>query len=171
MLPLSCCLLSCSRVPRRLVVAESTVNGMTTELTHTRYRFVMMITALSVAHHVDHILRGVTGWPLGGGFNPFSASLFVYPVIAIGVNLSKKGRAGDKFWSLLAGGGALFILAVHVGPAAGDAVSAIPDGYDSAVADVVALATLAVFFLLLVAHCIYEISGPRSPGRRSALVT
>jgi len=146
------------------VVAEYGL-GMRTRLTWTRYQFVVTIAALSIAHHVDHILRDVTGWPLGGGFNPFSASLFVYPVIFAGVILSKQGRVGHKFWSVLAGGGALFILAVHVGPFAGDAVSDIPDGYDSAVADVVALAILAVFFAALCSHCIYEIR--RTPPTQS----
>ncbi len=36
---------------------------------------VVVITGLSIAHHVDHILRDVTGWPLRDQFNPFSASL------------------------------------------------------------------------------------------------
>jgi hypothetical protein len=126
-------------------------------LTQNGYRLVALITGLSVAHHVDHILRGVTGWPLDGEFNPFSASLFVYPVIAVGVFLSRRERVGPLFWSLLAGGGALFILFVHVGPAAGDAVGDIPGQYSSPVADVVALVILAAFFAALTAHCILEL--------------
>jgi hypothetical protein len=125
-------------------------------LTSTGYRLVLAITSLSIIHHVDHILRDVTGWPLSGGFNPFTMSLFVYPAIAVGVILSYQGRVGPLFWTILAGGGALFILAVHVGPEAGDSVTSIPGQYASPVADIVALVVLAAFFVALVAHCVYE---------------
>ena len=102
----------------------------TTGLTRSGLLFVAAITALSVAHHVDHVVRGSTGWPFDGGFNPFSASLFVYPVIAIGVLLSLAGRVGARFWTVLAGGAAVFVTAVHLGPAAGDAVQDIPGSYE-----------------------------------------
>jgi hypothetical protein len=131
---------------------------MERSLTPIGYALVGIITGLSVAHHVDHVLRGVTGWPLDGGFNAFSASLFVYPAIAAGLFLSRRQRAGPLFWSLLAGGGAVFILLVHVGPAAGDAVEDIPGQYASPVADAIALAVLAAFFAALATHCVYELS-------------
>ncbi len=125
-------------------------------LTSTGFRLVLVITGLSVSHHLDHMLRGVTGWPLGGGFNPFTASLLAYPAIVGGLLLSWKGRAGARFWAVLAGGGALFILVVHVGPAAGDSVASIPGQYGSPVGDVAALTVLAAFFAALVAHCLHE---------------
>lgn len=125
-------------------------------LTPAGFAFVLVITCLSVAHHVDHILRDVTGWPLAAGLNPFSASLLVYPAIGLGVILSAAGRVGPRFWAVLAGGGAAFILVVHVGPAAGDSIEDIPSQYSSSIADVVALVVLAVFFAALAAHCVYE---------------
>lgn len=128
----------------------------TSGLTTIGYRLVAAITALSIAHHVDHVLRGVTGWPFEGGFNAFSGSLFVYPVIALGVALARRGRVGPGFWTLLAGGGAIFILVVHVGPAAGDDIAQIPRQYDSTLAGIVALIVLVGFLIALVAHCIYE---------------
>jgi len=134
-------------------MARATPTGLTT----TGYRLVLVITGLSVAHHVDHVVRDVTGWPLQGGFNPFSASLLVYPVIVAGLLLSQRQRVGARFWAVLAGGGALFILAVHVGPAAGDSVTTIPDQHDSALADLAALAVLALFVTALVVHCAYEV--------------
>ena len=112
---------------------------------------------MSIAHHVDHVARDVTGWPFGGGFNPFSASLFVYPVIAAGLVLSRRHLVGARFWAALAGGAAVFILAVHVGPTAGDAVTTIPDQHDSALADFVSLGVLALFLAALVVHCAHEI--------------
>ena len=125
-------------------------------LSSTGYRFVLAIVALSLAHHVDHVLRGVTGWPLSGGLNPFTASLLVYPVVLCGLLFSRNGRIGPVFWVILAGGGAIFILLIHFGPVAGDSVTDIPDQYDSAVAEVAALLILAALGLALVAHCVYE---------------
>lgn len=138
-----------------------------TGLTPAGLRLVVAITALSVAHHLDHVLRDVTGWPFGGGFNAFSVSLVVYPVIAGGLLLSSRGRLGPRFWAILAGGGAVFILTVHVGPAAGDSMTTIPDGYASPVADVAALAVLGAFLAALVVHCAYEAGlMVRGAGRR-----
>ena len=136
-------------------------------MTSTRYRLVLVVTGLSVAHHVDHAFRGVTGWPLAGGFNAFTLSLLVYPAIAGGLILSRRGKAGPRFWAILAGGGALFILVVHVGPAAGDSVTTIPDQYASRVADVAALVVLAAFLATLVAHCVFEARLAARANRRS----
>lgn len=135
-------------------------------LTPTGYRLVLVITGLSLAHHVDHGLRGATGWPFDGGFNPFSASLFVYPVIAAGLVLSRRGRVGPRFWTVLAGGGAAFVLAVHVGPAAGDSVADIGDQYSSPVAGIVALVVLAAFVIALLVHSGYELGLARARRRR-----
>lgn len=128
---------------------------------------MLIITALSVAHHVDHVLRDVTGWPLADGVNPFSASLAVYPVIGLGVFLSSVKRVGARFWAVLAGGGAAFVVVVHVGPAAGDSIEDIPGQYSSPIADVVALVVLVAFVSALVAHGVYEWRRTTAPGGRS----
>lgn len=133
-----------------------------TGLTSTGYRLVLLITALSIAHHVDHIVRDVTGWPSRDELNAFSASLLVYPVIAAGLLLSRRNKVGARFWAVLAGGAALFILAVHVGPAAGDSVTTIPDQYESTVADVVALTVLGLFLAALLGHFLHEVRRMRS---------
>jgi hypothetical protein len=138
-------------------------------LPSTRFRLILAITGLSVAHHIDHVLRDVTGWPLAGGFNPFTISLLVYPAIVGGLFLTRKSRSGPRFWAILAGGGALFILIVHVGPAAGDSVTSIPAHYGSPVLDVAALAVLGSFFAALVAHCLYEARlATRVPAKKGA---
>ena len=137
-------------------------------LTPTGFRLVIIITILSVAHHVDHVLRGVTGWPFESGFNAFSGSLFVYPVIVLGVVLSRRGRVGSRFWIGLGGGGAMFVLAVHVGPWAGDDVTQFLDQYGSTMAGILALALLAAFFVALVTHVIHELGRIRSKGPREA---
>jgi hypothetical protein len=128
-----------------------------TGLTRTGYGLVVVITALSLSHHVDHAVREVTGWPFDGGFNPFSASLFVYPVIVAGLVLSHRHRVGARSWAVLAGVGAVFVLVVHVGPWAPDSVINIPDQYDLTAAEVIALVLLALFLAALVAHCAHEL--------------
>lgn len=128
-------------------------------MTRTGYRLVVAAVALSLAHHVDHVLRGgeATGWPLEGGVNAFTYSLAVYPVIATAALLSGRGRAGPRLWVALSSGGALFVLAVHLGPAAGDAVGEIADGYASPVAGLVATAALVGLIAVLAFTAVYEV--------------
>ncbi len=127
-------------------------------MTRTGYRLVIAAVAFSFAHHVDHVLRGgeATGWPLTGSVNAFTYSLAVYPIIATAAFLSRRGRVGPRFWRLLSSGGALFVLAVHLGPAAGDAVGDIPDGYSSPIAGIVAVSVLVAFIAVLAFTAIYE---------------
>jgi len=125
-------------------------------LTRTSYALIAAATLLSLVHHVDHVLRELTGWPVEGGATQFTYSLAVYPVIAVGLLLSRRGRLGPGFWTLLPAGGALFVVAVHVGPDAADTVSAVPDGYDSTVVGTLAVALLAALLLVLLAAAVYE---------------
>lgn len=125
-------------------------------MTPTSYRLIAAAVALSLAHHLDHVLRGATGWPLAGEVNPFTYSLFIYPAIAIGLVLSLRGRVGPRFWSMLSGGGALFVGAVHLGPVAGDAVAAIPGAYGSPLAGGIAVAGLAALVVALVTAFVHE---------------
>lgn len=125
-------------------------------LTKTGARLTLVISGLSLAHHVDHVLRGVTGWPIAGGFNPFTVSLFIYPAISLGLLLSRQGSAGPRFWAVLAGTGALFVLAVHIGPTAGDSVTQIPHQHTTHLAATAALVVLAALLVSLIAHCLYE---------------
>lgn len=82
----------------------------------------------------------------------FTLSLGVYPAIVGGPVLARRRRVGPWFWAGLAGGGALFILAVPVGPAAGDSVTNIASPWPG----VAAIVVLAAFLAALVAYCVYE---------------
>lgn len=84
-------------------------------------------------------------------------------MIVAGSVASRRGWVGPAFWAALAGGAAVFVTAVHVGPAAGDSVTAIADQHSTALAGTVALGVLAVFVVALVLHCAYEL---RLAGRR-----
>ena len=113
-------------------------------------------TLLGLGHHVDHVLRDATGWPLPGhAVNPFTYSLLVYPAIGTLTVLTLRGVAGPGSWSVLAGVGALFIAAVHFGPVADDTISMVRRGYDSAVAGTAALSWLAAQLILLILTTAY----------------
>ncbi len=140
-------------------------------MTRTGYRLVVAAVAFSFAHHADHVLRGgeATGWPLTGSVNAFTYSLAVYPIIATGLFLSRRGRVGPRFWRLLSSGGALFVLAVHLGPASGDAVGDIPGGYSSPIAGILAVSVLVAFIAVLAFTAIYEDRlARREPRSRAA---
>ncbi len=53
---------------------------------------------------------------------------------------------------------------MHVGPEAGDSVTAIPDQYGSPVASVAALLILAAFVVALGVHFVYEVARLRVGG-------
>jgi len=133
-------------------------------MTRSLYAFIGLAVALSLGHHVDHVLRGATGWPLTDTANPFTYSLLVYPAIVAGLALSRRGRAGPRFWLLLSSAGAVFVLAVHVGPTADDSLAGIAAGYSSPVAAVAALAWLGLFIAALLGLSLYELRLWRGRG-------
>jgi hypothetical protein len=117
---------------------------------------IAVCTALSLGHHVDHVLRDATGWPFAGhSTNPFTFSLLVYGVIGVLIILTLRGVAGPGSWSLLTGLGALFIAAVHFGPIADDTISMMYHGYSTAAAGTAALGWLAAQLTALTATCGY----------------
>jgi hypothetical protein len=126
-------------------------------MTPTLYVLIVLALALSVAHHVDHVLRGDTGWPLVGGFNAFSASLVIYPLILTGLILSVLGKVGPRFWAMLSLGGGLFVAAIHLGPVATDTIAGIPAQYESPVAGGLAVVLLVALIGVLVAAFVYEV--------------
>lgn len=85
----------------------------------TLYRLTYLAAAMSLGHHVDHVIRhNAVGRPLTDQVNAFTISLVIYPVIAAGLLLYRAGRVGPGFWALVSGGGAVFVGAVHFGPVA-----------------------------------------------------
>ena len=59
------------------------------------YRLTWLAAALSLGHHLDHLLRhNAVGWPLTSEANAFTASLMVYPIIAAGLLAYHAGRVG-----------------------------------------------------------------------------
>lgn len=66
----------------------------------TLFVVVLVPTLLGMAHHLDHVLRGNhVGWPITPHVNPFTYSLAIYPLLAVGVLLTVNGRAGARYWT------------------------------------------------------------------------
>ena len=121
------------------------------------YRLTWLALALSLGHHLDHLIRGnAVGWPVTEEVNAFTISLVVYPIIIIGLVLYRAGRVGPGFWALVSGGGAVFVAAVHFGPAAVEPPELILDHYDTSILGWLAFGWLVVFVTVLAITCMYE---------------
>jgi hypothetical protein len=121
------------------------------------YRLTWLALALSLGHHLDHLIRGnAVGWPVTDEVNAFTISLVVYPIIIIGLVLYRAGRVGPGFWALVSGGGAVFVAAVHFGPAAVEPPELILDHYDTSILGWLAFGWLVVFVTVLAITCMYE---------------
>jgi hypothetical protein len=97
------------------------------------------------------------GWPLTAEVNAFTYSLGVYPLILLGLYLYAAGRVGPGYWVLLSGLGAVFVAAIHLGPAAVEPPAVIINLYDSRIVGWLAFLWLVVFVAVLVATCPYEV--------------
>jgi hypothetical protein len=123
----------------------------------TLYRLTWLAAALSLGHHLDHVIRhNAVGWPLTDQVNAFTISLVVYPVIATGLLLYRAGRVGPGFWALVSGGGAVFVSAVHFGPSAVEPPELILGGYGLSILGWVAFAWLVTFVAVLAITSLYE---------------
>jgi hypothetical protein len=121
------------------------------------YRLTWLALALSLGHHLDHLLRGnAVGWPATEEVNAFTASLVIYPIIATGLVLYRAGRVGPGFWALVSGGGAVFVAAVHFGPAALEPPELILDHYARPILGWLAFGWLVTFVAVLAITCGYE---------------
>ncbi|HZD02231.1 MAG TPA: hypothetical protein VFA46_19185 [Actinomycetes bacterium] len=137
----------------------------------TLYRLTWLAAAMSLGHHLDHVIRhNAVGWPLTGQVNAFTISLVVYPVIATGLLLYRAGRVGPGFWALVSGGGAAFVSAVHFGPAAVEPPQLILDHYQPPILGWLAFAWLVTFVAVLAITCLYEtrVWGQQRQARRAA---
>jgi hypothetical protein len=123
----------------------------------TLYRLTWLAAALSLGHHLDHVIRhNAVGWPLTDQVNAFTLSLVVYPVIATGLLLYRAGRVGLGFWALVSGGGAVFVSAVHFGPSAVEPPERILGGYGLSILGWLAFAWLVTFAAVLAITSLYE---------------
>jgi hypothetical protein len=134
------------------------------------YGLIFLAMFMSLGHHIDHIIRGNNvGWPLTAELNPFTYSLGIYPLILLGLYLYASGRVGAGFWAILSGSGAIFLAAIHFGPAAVEPPAEIINLYEPRIIGWLAFGWLVVFIVVLVATCTYELrSWVRGRKARSA---
>jgi hypothetical protein len=64
---------------------------------------------------------------------------------------------GPRYWAILSGSGAIFLTAIHFGPAAVEPQAAIIDKYEPRIVGWLAFVWLVVFVAVLVATCMYEL--------------
>ena len=122
------------------------------------YGLIFLAMFMSLGHHIDHIIRGNhVGWPLTAEVNAFTYSLGVYPLILLGLYLYRSGKVGPGFWALLSGSGALFVAAIHFGPAAVEPPADIINIYEARIVGWLAFLWLVVFVMVLVVTCLYEL--------------
>ncbi len=125
---------------------------------------VVMATAFGLLHHLDHVIRGVAGWPVGGDVNGFTYSLLMYPVIAFELSLAARGRPLHGYRMAVAVVGFIFVAAVHFGPVAVDPLGHVYASYDSPLAGSAAVA--AVVALLASLILLFVLAHRSRPGRR-----
>jgi heme exporter protein D len=123
----------------------------------TLYQLTYLAAAMSLGHHLDHLIRhNAVGWPVTDQVNAFTFSLVVYPVIITGLLLYRAGRVGPGFWALVSGGGAVFVSAVHFGPAAVEPPDMILGHYDPPILGWLAFGWLVTFVAVLAVTSVYE---------------
>jgi uncharacterized membrane protein len=113
------------------------------------YALVAAATLLGLAHHVDHVVRGNhVGWPITPEVNPFTYSLAIYPLVALGLALSLTGRAGARYWTVVLTLGTGMLVYFHLSPWAveppGDVVLPYADPLVGYLAFAVLLALIGV---------------------------
>lgn len=123
------------------------------------YGLIALAALMSLGHHLDHAIRGNhVGWPLTAEITPFTYSLGIYPLILLGLLLYRARRVGAGYWALLSGSGALFVGAIHFGPAAVEPPADIIGLYEPRAIGWFAFAWLVAFVAVLAGTCLYEVS-------------
>ena len=121
------------------------------------YALIYLVAVLSLGHHIDHAIRGNhTGWPLTEHVTPFTYSLAVYPLILLGLYLSRTGKAGAGYWLALSGLGAVLLAAVHLGPTALEPPGDILNGYSTPLPGWLAFGWFLLFIAVLAVLFLHE---------------
>ena len=122
------------------------------------YGLIFLAMFMSLGHHIDHVIRGNhVGWPPTHRVTPFTYSLGVYPLIFLGPYLYASGRVGPGYLVIVSGSGALFLAAIHFGPASVEPPADIINMYEPRIVGWLAFAWLVVFVAVLLGTCMYEL--------------
>ena len=134
-------------------------------------RLVIVTTVLTLGHHVDHVIRGNhVGWPFIPQITPFTFSLLVYPAVAVGLYLTRRGRIGPLYWAVLWGAMTLLAASVHLPLSErAETMSHIVDPYASPIAGWFAFVWLLVLVTMALLTCITAAQEWRRGRRAGAL--
>ena len=117
--------------------------------------FLAIALAFGAAHHGEHIVRDVVGWPFADEITPFTFSLAIYPAVLLGLYLFSRRLVGSGFWTILTGAGALVVGFIHATPFGDEHPRDVFEAYDSAVAGGLAVAIAFALVAALVAASVY----------------
>ncbi|WP_233710638.1 hypothetical protein [Natronococcus pandeyae] len=121
------------------------------------YGLLVLATGFGAGHHLDHVIRGNhVGWPLIPEVTPFTYTLAIYPLIAVGLYLTLTERVGAEYWTVLLGALTLVVVATHFGPWASEPPRDIVGPYESTYAGYVALAWLFGLIGTLLVATVYS---------------
>ncbi len=119
-----------------------------------------LATIFGIGHHLDHIIRGNhVGWPLIPEITVFTYTLFIYPVIAVGVYLTVTDRVGAWYWAIVLGAILAAVVLTHFGPWAAEPPRDVIEPYESTAVGYAAFAWLLGLVLSLTgatADAVYE---------------
>jgi hypothetical protein len=127
-----------------------------TGLTGVLYLFVALSTALGLAHHVDHVIRGNhVGWPLTPHVNPFTYSLAIYPLLAVSLYLTATRRVAARYWAGFFAFSAGMLAYFHVSPWAVEPPRDVMVPYDDPIVGYLAFAVVLALIGSVVAGSLY----------------
>lgn len=124
---------------------------------------VGLATLVGAVHHVDHVVRGNhVGWPVTPEVNAFTFSLVFYPLVALGLVLTLRGRVDVRYWLAVSGGGLLTVSLVHFGPRAIEPPHHVTGPHEGALASALALAVVGALVGSLLVATVYAATRWRS---------
>jgi len=95
-------------------------------------KLVALSGFLGLGHHLDHVVRGNhVGWPIIPEVTAFTYSLFIYPLILVGLYLEYRDRDTSVYWPLVLFPIFALVLFTHFGPWALEPPSHVIDPYSS----------------------------------------
>ena len=137
----------------------------------------VLVTAVGVLHHVDHVIRGDlvvanglpetwnhSGWPFQESVTAFTASLGVYVLLLPGIVLTLRRRVGANYWIATATVIGAIVVFVHFVPLSDETEypSVIYATYEGGAGGVLAL---VVVFALVTAIAVLGVVAVRARRR------
>lgn len=118
---------------------------------------VLLATAFSLGHTIDHIIRDDLRWALTAESVGFLVvTIVTYSVIAAGLYLYSKEKVGPRFWAILSGIATGFGWFAHFSPFTDQPPSYILNAYESATAGWLAVSDLGALMLVLMVTALYS---------------